>query len=40
MIPESAIKYVKKNSPLDNDEIIVKAINTLLDNKQLVLITK
>ena len=38
--PESAIKYVKQNSPLDNDEIIVKGINTFLDNKQLVRSTK
>lgn len=36
MSSNTVINYVKANSPLDNDEIIVKGINTLLDNKQLV----
>lgn len=37
MTSNNAINYVKQNSPLDNDEIIVKGINTLLDNKELIL---
>ena len=36
MTSNTAIKYVKQNSPLDNDEIIVKGLNSLLDTKQLV----
>ena len=33
---ERAIKIVKQNSPLENDEIIVKGLNSLLDNKKLI----
>jgi len=33
---DRAIKIIKQNSPLDNDEIIVKGLNSLLDSKKLV----
>ena len=36
MSSERAIKIVKQNSPLENDEIIVKGLNSLLDNKKLI----
>ena len=36
MTSNTAIKYVKQNSPLSNDDIIVKGLNSLLDSKKLV----
>ena len=35
MSPDRAINYVKQISPLDDDKVIVKGINILLDNKEL-----
>ena len=36
MTSNTAIKYVKQFSPIDNDEIIVKGLNSLLDSKKLI----
>lgn len=36
MSSNRAVKIVKQNSPLDNDEIIAKGINSLIDKKDLV----
>lgn len=36
MSSDRAVKIVKQNSPLDNDEIIAKGINSLIDKKDLV----
>ena len=33
---ERAIKIVKESSPLNDDEIIVKGLNSLIDNKELI----
>jgi len=36
MHSNAAIKYVKENSPLDDDNTIIKGINTCLDSKDLI----
>ena len=40
MSSDRAIKIVKQNSPLDNDEIIVKGLNSSIDNKELISINQ
>ena len=40
MSSDRAIKIVKQNSPLDNDEIIVKGLNSSIDNKELISINR
>ena len=36
MPSNAAINYVKQNSPLDDDNLIIKGINTCLDSKDLI----
>ena len=40
MSSDRAIKIVKQNSPIDNDEIIVKGLNSSIDNKELISINR
>ena len=37
MHSNAAIKYVKQNSPLDDENTIIRGINTCLDSKELIL---
>ena len=36
MTSNTAIKYVKQNSPLDDDNLIINGINTCIDSKDLI----
>lgn len=40
MPSNAAIKYIKQNSPLDDENTIIRGINTCLDSKDLISINR